>query len=309
MSISTYERACATLFRAVLGDEPMPSPHELHEVTAYLRETSKFCAALDQVVRVIVCDKGTVTEGWHTRLQEYITAQLAGHGNEAAFADLRQQLDASVSLSEEYALLYETMQAELQGAVTMPAEISAPDLSFLPESAPVAKTMAKRHARWFGGLGQAAPVGLAIALAGLTLLGFFTRPQPGLTAGAWVLLLLSVAGLAVAMVWHGLTRQQPTPAIPFRLGNLLQALLVLASLSGLVVAWQMDRSSAVERHQSATTHAVQGPAKRSNYAFHMQLEAQLPAHLARYEAHPAPRENLPCIDFQRGLLIRQDCPL
>ncbi|HMN27585.1 MAG TPA: hypothetical protein PKE45_05465, partial [Caldilineaceae bacterium] len=124
-----------------------------------------------------------------------------------------------------------------------------------------------------------------------------------------VLLLVSAAGLVVATGWHWLARRQSRPTIPHRLGYLLQLLLVLASLCSLVVAWQLDRLSAVEQRQAVTVRPLSGLAKHSNYEFHMQLEAQLPAHLAGHQSPPAPPVKLPCIDFQRGLLIGGDCPL
>lgn len=139
--MNVYNKARATLFRALLGEEPIPPAAEVAQAKALLKHDPEFRAGLDELVNVILLAKHPRPEQARDQLQAYVTAQITGQTSLGEFAALRQQLDANVALSEEYALLYETMQHEQQGTLPIPQAAPPLSLDFLPI---VTKAPAKR---------------------------------------------------------------------------------------------------------------------------------------------------------------------
>ena len=129
--MNAYEVARATLFRAMLGEKPIPTAEEVVQAKILLNHSPEFRAGLDDLVNVVLLDKHPLEDHWRSRLQAYVAAQLAGAPSTAEFAEIKQRLDADVAFSEEYALLYETMQHEQQGTLPMPLAAPAPKLDFL----------------------------------------------------------------------------------------------------------------------------------------------------------------------------------
>jgi len=130
--MNAYNKARATLFRAILGEEPIPSAAEVAQARALLKHDPEFRAGLDELVSVILLAQHPKPEQARDQLQAYVAAQLTGQTALAEFAALRRQLDANVALSEEYALLYETMQREQQGTLSIPQNVPPLNLNFLP---------------------------------------------------------------------------------------------------------------------------------------------------------------------------------
>lgn len=189
-------QARSVLFRAQLGEEPIPTPEMIDQARIDLAHDAVACAALEKFAGVIAAAELQPDEKWRNRLQVYITAQLAGHIDMTEFADVQQALDRSVALAEEYDLLYTVMAHEAQG--TLPASPLPPPLrlDFLPTAAwqpiPVEKpTVRPRRAYglglvagfpnllstdWFGRL---AGVATLLVLVGALLGGFWlTRQAP-----------------------------------------------------------------------------------------------------------------------------------
>ncbi len=70
-----------------------------------------------------------------SQLDEYISAQLAGHDYTAQFPEVALHLDACVDCADTYARLYELHLAEATQQLPQPDQVPAPDLSFLlPEA-------------------------------------------------------------------------------------------------------------------------------------------------------------------------------
>lgn len=150
--VSDHKAARATLFRAIVGEEPIPSAAEVAQAKLDLRGSAEFHAALDELVSIILIKQRDMgqeekeQEAWPARLQAYIAAQLDGQPYVSEFADVRRALDASVSLSEEYALLYTTMEQEWRGTLPVPLDIpplnfSALDLPLLDAPMPEARSL------------------------------------------------------------------------------------------------------------------------------------------------------------------------
>jgi hypothetical protein len=97
-------------------------------------------------------------------LEEFVAAQLAGDSHTARWPVVADHLDTCVACAESYALLYTARLA----APAAPAELPAPDLSFLQASAagPLAPT-ALRDQRHAARLREA--VGAAVTRAGAQL--------------------------------------------------------------------------------------------------------------------------------------------
>ncbi len=130
------QTARTIIFRAMLGDQPLPTPAAIEQARATLHADAVAQATLDELVDVVTRIPTLVDDALRDRLQGYIAAQLAGQEVAVAFADIRRALDRNVVLAEEYALLYETMQAEMQASLPIPTHISAPNLAFLPKQQP-----------------------------------------------------------------------------------------------------------------------------------------------------------------------------
>ncbi len=178
----------SVLFRAILGETPTPTAEQIEQARRTLATDSEFQAAFDDLRRVVLATERTALADWYTRLHDYVTAQLAGTGDLAEFADVQRALDQNVDLAEEYALLYETLRAETLGALPQPHEIPPVDLSFLPRAKP-ASTPVHRPA-------PALLPAFASRLSKLlTLAHHFGRP--GKLAAASTLVLVLVAGLWV----------------------------------------------------------------------------------------------------------------
>ncbi len=127
--MSIDHEARAILFQSMIGEAPLPTRAAVAQAQVYLRGDAEFCAALDEVVSIILINQRAMgKEDWRDRLQAYIAAQLDGRAYIHEFADVRRALDASVALAEEYALLYETMAREWQG--TLPEPVDIPPLNF-----------------------------------------------------------------------------------------------------------------------------------------------------------------------------------
>ena len=104
---------------------------ELQRVEAHVA-TCPYCQMRLQLLamEIVMKPEGTCSI-WRDQLHAYVEAQLAGHGEDAEFVDLRRHLDACVDCSEAYALLYETMWAEQQGMIPEPPTMPRLDTSFL----------------------------------------------------------------------------------------------------------------------------------------------------------------------------------
>jgi hypothetical protein len=128
-------QARSVLFRAQLGEEPIPTPEMIEQARIDLAHDATACAALAKFAGVIAAAEPRPDEKWRNRLQAYITAQLAGHPNMTEFADVQQALDRSVALAEEYELLYTVMTHEAQGALPASPQLPPLRLDFLPTTA------------------------------------------------------------------------------------------------------------------------------------------------------------------------------
>jgi len=190
-------QARSVLFRALLGEEPSPSPETINQARADLVHDSVACATLDKFAELIVATEPLPDEKWRNRLQAYITAQLDGHSDMTEFADVRQALDRSVALAEEYDLLHTVMAHEAQG--TLPVSPPPPPLrlDFLLAVTLRPAMTEKRSVR------QRRLYGLGLA-AGFSAL--FPTYLWGRLARAATLLLL--VGALMGGFW--LTRQVPT---------------------------------------------------------------------------------------------------
>ncbi|MFN8491219.1 MAG: hypothetical protein U0350_26720 [Caldilineaceae bacterium] len=121
--MNEYQAARSTIFRAMLGEEPRPTAEEVKQARALLQDNPAFRTGLDELVNVVVLEKASTPTAGRDQLQAYVAAQLAGETFSTEFDQLRQQLDASVELSEEYALLYETMEREQAGTLPVPLDL------------------------------------------------------------------------------------------------------------------------------------------------------------------------------------------
>ena len=130
------QTARTIIFRAIMGDQPQPTLEAIEQARATLRADAVAQAALNELVSVVTRTPATLDDALRNRLQHYIAAQLAGQEVIVAFADIRRALDRNVVLAEEYALFYETMQAEAEATLPMPAHIPALSLAFLPKQPP-----------------------------------------------------------------------------------------------------------------------------------------------------------------------------
>ncbi|MDQ3248477.1 MAG: hypothetical protein M3Q45_04635 [Chloroflexota bacterium] len=139
-----HEESRFILFRALMGEQPTPTPAALAEAKIDLTNDADACAALDELLDVIVAVEPTPNNEWRTQLQAYAAAQLSGQVDQAEFVGVRQALDRSVPLAEEYALLFETMQRERQATLPTPSVIPLPRLDFLPSSVCPPKTEQRR---------------------------------------------------------------------------------------------------------------------------------------------------------------------
>ena len=172
--MNEYQTARTTLFRAMLGEEPRPTAEEVEQVKAFLHESPEFHAGLDELADIVVLEKTITTAAWRTQLQAYVAAQLAGDTLSLEFDQLRQQLDASVELSEEYALLYETMEREAQGLLPVAVDIPPLNLDFLPAKVETEILPQTTPTRWWTKL---VPVNLPWPIS---------APWPGHARLAWV---------------------------------------------------------------------------------------------------------------------------
>jgi hypothetical protein len=311
MTVSTLDDARVAFFRALLGDEPAPTAEQLRTIKHSLTASPTVCAALDDLVSIIVRSKRTVDDRWRTRLHAYIMAQLDGRATDAEFADVRQALDASVELSEEYALLYETMQAERQNTVPLPLDMPGPDLSFLTQSGPASTpSQTPSDVSWWRKRALSPLLsGLALAIIGLVLT-WRGGQQTSLTGAMGLVVGLVLVTLGTLLGWQWRQTHSSEHAQPF--GHRLQPLVLLACLFLLVFSmWTTLPQVRIQRETapfSPTAERMQ-PAQPSFLELQMELEATLPTPLAIYQAEPAPLLNRPCIDYLRGLLFRRACPL
>jgi hypothetical protein len=106
------------------------------------------------------------------QLDDYVAAQLEGAAQVSHFTWLAHHLDGCLECAAAYALLYETVLAEIRGGLPQPAVYPPPDLSFL-----------RAPADWLASLRQALqaiPGGLALQLS--ATLNSLLQPQasPGL---------------------------------------------------------------------------------------------------------------------------------
>ncbi|MCX6044478.1 MAG: hypothetical protein NT075_05145 [Chloroflexi bacterium] len=202
--MSIYQEARAILFRAMVGEAPIPTAESVAQAKVDLRGDPEFHAALDELVSIILItqrDMGKedgAQEAWHARLQAYIAAQLDGQAYTSEFADVRRALDASVALSEEYALLYTTMEREWHG--TLPVPLAIPPLNFamtdLPAfDSPVLEAPAPENALPEPGFRDAIPVVQKIAPSPLLGSRWFTY-----TKLAWEMLLEQLSFLKFGAV-------------------------------------------------------------------------------------------------------------
>lgn len=198
--MNEYQAARTTLFRAMLGEEPCPTAEEVKQARTFLQAQPEFHPGLDELASIVVREKAYPSALWREQLQAYVTAQLAGSIPPTGFVELRQQLDASVELSEEYALLYETMEREVQGLLPVAVDIPPLSLDFLPTEAKVA-SLQPNHGRWWP---KFTPANLPWPLS---------APWPGHVRWAWfaasVALFLLVLGVGLG-VWD-LTRSPAPP--------------------------------------------------------------------------------------------------
>lgn len=309
MSVSTFEDARTTLFRAFLGDEPQPSPDEFKLLKRDLSSRLEFCAALDQLVRIIVQNKLSPNEGWRDRLQAYIAAQLEARADSADFTDIQQQLDGSVELSEEYALLYETMQAEQAGAITILADTPTPDLSFLAQPLPATTSIPPvgEPLSWWRRYGQPTVACLTLLLASLPFIHVVLQQSAQTEAAFFSATLLLL--LLAAWGWWWLRGRNPAQGNLLRF-RVLQASLLLAALVAVSLSlWSLASQLDGRLHQEATTASARTQPNPSFSELQLGLEAQLPTPLAIYQPEPATQMSEPCIDHLRGLLFRRACPL
>lgn len=189
-------QARSVLFRAQLGEEPIPTPEMIEQARIDLTHDAVACAALEKFAGVIAAVEIQPDEKWRDRLQVYITAQLAGHTDMTEFADVQQALDRSVALAEEYDLLYTVMAHEAQG--TLPASPLPPPLhlDFLPTATRQPTAVEKHPIRPRRAYG----LGLAAGFPNLLPTNWFGR----LTGVATLLILV---GALLGGFW--LTRQAP----------------------------------------------------------------------------------------------------
>lgn len=131
---NTTQKARQLLFEALIGQTPSATAAELASARAAVSADPAACVALDELLQVIITTERTAPADWYDQLHRYAAAQLAGQGEQAEFAAIRQLLDADVKLAEEYALLYETLRAEATATLPQPVLLPAVDLSFLPGS-------------------------------------------------------------------------------------------------------------------------------------------------------------------------------
>ncbi len=190
------DQARSVLFRAQLGEEPIPTPAMIDQARAGLARDAAACAALSKFVDLISAPEPLPTEKWRNRLQVYIAAQLAGRADMTEFVDVRQALDRSVALAEEYALLYTVMAHEAQG--TLPASPLPPPLrlDFLPTVTPRPVAVEKHQVR------QRRSYGLNLVA---DFPAWFTTYLFGHLARATALLI--IVGALLGGFW--LTRQDP----------------------------------------------------------------------------------------------------
>ena len=235
-------QARSVLFRAQLGEEPIPTPEMIDQARIDLAHDAVACAALEKFAGVIAAAELQPDEKWRNRLQVYITAQLAGYTDMTEFADVQQALDRSVALAEEYDLLYTVMAHEAQG--TLPASPLPPPLrlDFLPTAAwqpiPVEKPTV-RPRRAYG-------LGLVAGFPNLLSTDWFGR----LTGVATLLVLV---GALLGGFW--LTRQAPpastaanstTPTEQIQAGQAAffdQQMQLEDTPSPLFTSWQMDQEN------------------------------------------------------------------
>ncbi|HEX5943251.1 MAG TPA: tetratricopeptide repeat protein, partial [Anaerolineales bacterium] len=108
---------------------------ELHQAEAHV-VTCPFCQLRLQLLamEILMHPEGNCSI-WRDRLHDYVEAQLAGHEENPEFMELRRHLDTCVDCAEVYALLYETMWAEQQGAIPELLTMPTLDTSFLSSKA------------------------------------------------------------------------------------------------------------------------------------------------------------------------------
>ena len=104
---------------------------ELHQAEAHV-VTCPFCQLRLQLLamEILMHPEGNCSI-WRDRLHDYVEAQLAGHEEDPEFMELRRHLDTCVDCADVYALLYETMWAEQQGAIPELFTMPTLDTSFL----------------------------------------------------------------------------------------------------------------------------------------------------------------------------------
>jgi hypothetical protein len=320
MSELTDECARSALFRAFLNDEPRPTPDEFRAVKWHLGGDPAFCAALDQVVSIIVSKKvqenQPVNDEVRSRLQAYVAAQLEGRAIGREYADLQHQLDANVPLAEEYAILYETIQAEQLGQIPTPSETPGADLTFLdaPRSAR-ANWLSVRAPHPWSTPRLAPALVLALLLLALSASGLLLTlrrlPQDGLIVAAFLTAALTSFVLVALTGFWQMRRARSAASEPFKFASFWQFLLLLTwgltfgggfwMVKPQLNDWPPPKAEIIARPAAFRPN--------SNFQFHLNLEAQLPTQLAVYQPKSVPRRSQPCIDYDHGLLIKSVCTI
>lgn len=107
----TEKQARRILFRWMTQTEPLPTDEEVSQAQEYLLTNRPFQTSLSSLADTVITPVDERSgELWADQLFEYVEAQINENSDDPKFDYVRQRLDMSVADTEEYFVLYESLQ-------------------------------------------------------------------------------------------------------------------------------------------------------------------------------------------------------